>query len=143
MLGRPRILVVDDDSGIRDLIRTYLNDADHYVQMAKDGIEAMAKVAERRPDAIVLDINMPNMDGFAMLEALRLKFGHQHPPVLVLTARHSHDDVKRAVSLGAKDYLAKPFRKDQILLRVARLLHKAPAPAPPYKETAPLLQVVR
>ena len=129
MADKPRILVVDDDSGIRDLIRSYLSSTGHDAELAKDGREAMAKIVWRRPDALVLDINMPEMDGFAVLSALKSLFVADPLPVLVLTARHGHDDVKRAVSLGAKDYLTKPFRKDQLLARVARLLHKAPARA--------------
>jgi DNA-binding response OmpR family regulator len=127
MLNKSRILVVDDDSGVRDLVRTYLNGANYDVHMARDGSEVRGRVAEMNPDAIILDINMPNMDGFAVLEALKPIFAVKRLPVLVLTARHSHDDVKRAISLGAMDFLAKPFRKDQLLARVGRLLRQAPA----------------
>jgi len=126
MLAKPRILVVDDDSNIRDLVRTYLSAAGYDVHSVRDGGDVRSKVAEVGPDAIVLDINMPNMDGFAVLEALKPIFATRRLPVLILTARHSQDDVKRAISLGAKDYLAKPFHKDQLLARVARLLRQAP-----------------
>lgn len=89
----------------------------------------MKRVLELRPNAMVLDINMPEMGGFGVLEALRATEGITRIPVLVLTARHASDDVQRAVSLGAKDYLTKPFNEGQLLARVARLLRR-PLPAP-------------
>jgi two-component system OmpR family response regulator len=69
---------------------------------------------------MILDINMPELDGFGVLEALGQDAGLT--PILVLTARHAAEDVRRAIGLGAKDYLAKPFSESQLLARVARLL---------------------
>ncbi len=126
-----RILVAEDDSGVRDLIRTRLNAAGYDTHTAKTGVEALARLAELKPDGLVLDINMPELDGFGVLEALRTETWRLRPPVLVLTARHAADDVQRAVTLGAKDYLTKPFNENQLLARVARLLRK-PLPAPPH-----------
>jgi len=110
------------------------------VSEAVDGEQAVQMAMEMPYDVIpidiqmpvlngpVLDINMPVLDGLSVLEAL--KAGGCLFPVLVLTARHARDDVRRAVSLGAKDYLTKPFTEAQLLARVARLL-RAPVPAPP------------
>jgi DNA-binding response OmpR family regulator len=129
-----RILVVEDDAGIRDLIRTRLNAAGYDTHIAKDGVEAMNRIGELRPNGVVLDINMPNMDGFSVLQAMRDSPSRRPcAPVLVLTARHDAADVRRAVSLGAKDYLTKPFSDSQLLARVARLL-RAPIAAPPKLE---------
>jgi DNA-binding response OmpR family regulator len=126
-----RILVVEDDAGIRDLIRTRLNAAGYDTHIAKDGVEAMNRIGELRPNGVVLDINMPNMDGFSVLQAMRDSPSRRPcAPVLVLTARHDATDVRRAVSLGAKDYLTKPFNDSQLLARVARLLRE-PIPPPP------------
>jgi DNA-binding response OmpR family regulator len=126
-----RILVVEDDAGIRDLIRTRLNAAGYDTHIAKDGVEAMNRIGELRPNGVVLDINMPNMDGFSVLQAMRDSPSRRPcAPVLVLTARHDAADVRRAVSLGAKDYLTKPFSDSQLLARVARLLRE-PIPPPP------------
>lgn len=124
MSPRSRILVAEDDLGVRDLIRTRLEMAGYDVHTAKNGVEAMKRVHELRPDAMVLDINMPEMDGFGVLDALRTTEGIKPIPVLVLTARHASDDVRRAVGLGAKDYLTKPFNEGQLLARVARLLRR-------------------
>jgi DNA-binding response OmpR family regulator len=127
MPPRPHILVAEDDQSVRELIRTLLTDAGFDAHTVADGAKALERIGAIRPDAMVLDINMPVVDGFSVLEALKargLRF-----PVLVLTARHSGEDVRRAVGLGAKDYLTKPFTKAQLQARVARLL-LAVAPAP-------------
>ena len=122
MSARLRILVADDDLGVRDLIRTRLEMAGYDVHTAKNGTEALGRVRELRPNGMVLDINMPLMDGFSVLQTLKKEFPDRRLPVLVLTARHAADDVRRAVGLGAKDYLTKPFNESQLLARVARLL---------------------
>jgi DNA-binding response OmpR family regulator len=129
MSARRCILVAEDDGGVRELIRTRLSDAGYDTHTAKNGVEALMRVGELRPDAMVLDINMPEMDGFGVLEVLRDAPDATRLPVLVLTARHAADDVRRAVGLGAKDYLTKPFNDAQLLARVARLL-RAPMPRP-------------
>lgn len=124
MLPRHRILVAEDDHDVRELLRTRLTSSGFDVRVARNGSEALALVSTVKPNAMVLDINMPEVDGFSVLEALRTR-GCVFP-VLVLTARHAADDVRRAVSLGAKDYLTKPFTEAQLQARVARLL-RAPA----------------
>jgi DNA-binding response OmpR family regulator len=120
-----RILVVDDDSAILELVRTRLTLAGYVVLAARDGREAIARLSERRYDAMVLDLNMPGVDGFQVLDQMKtLEF--PAPPTLVLTARHDAADVTRAVQLGARDYLAKPFQDRQLLMRVARLFRTQP-----------------
>jgi two-component system OmpR family response regulator len=118
--------VAEDDHDVRELIRTRLVLTGYEVHAVRNGSEALSRMPSLRPSGMVLDINMPELDGFGVLEAMKtrdLKF-----PVLVLTARHAADDVRRAVSLGAKDYLTKPFTEAQLQARVARLL-RAAAPA--------------
>ena len=126
MSPRTRILVTEDDHNVRELIRTRLNLSGYEVHTARNGAEALERIRTVRPDGMVLDINMPEVDGFAVLKALREQGCLL--PVLVLTARHGGDDVRRAVSLGAKDYLTKPFTEAQLQARVARLF-RAPVPA--------------
>jgi DNA-binding response OmpR family regulator len=130
MPHKPRIVVAEDDAGVRDLIRAHLSEAGWDVHTAHNGLEAMDRVRLLRPDVLILDINMPLLDGFGVLGAIREDETVRHVRVLVLTARHAADDVKRAMSLGAKDFLAKPFNDGQLLARVGRLL-RAPTPAPP------------
>jgi DNA-binding response OmpR family regulator len=108
---RKRIVVVDDDRAILDLVSTRLTLAGYDVFSARDGQEA----------AMVLDLNMPGLDGFGVLQRLG-KAGTARLPILVLTARHDVADVQRAIGLGARDYLAKPFKDAQLLMRVARLV---------------------
>lgn len=125
----PRILVIEDDAGVRDLVRTRLVLAGYDIHTAHNGAEGLRRVLELRPDAIVLDINMPEMDGFSVLRAMQERSAVR-VPVLVLTARHAVEDVRQAISLGAKDYLTKPFSEAQLLARIGRLL-RAPIPPPP------------
>jgi DNA-binding response OmpR family regulator len=123
MPSEVRILVAEDDAGIRDIIRTRLQMAGYQVEVARNGVEALSKLKTWRPAAVILDINMPELDGFGVLEALGP--AAKQTPILVLTARHAAEDVRRAIGLGAKDYLAKPFTESQLLARVARLLRAA------------------
>jgi CheY-like chemotaxis protein len=132
MSRRPCILVAEDDAGARDLVRTRLTAAGYDTHTAHNGLEAVQRTRDLRPDGIVLDINMPGMDGFGVLDAIRDDPNLRHTRVLVLTARHAADDVKRAMNLGAKDFLTKPFNEQQLIARVARLLR--PPPKPPAKD---------
>ncbi len=135
MPGKSKILVAEDELAIRQLITVRLELAGYEVFTARTGREALGRLAVTRPSAMVLDINMPELDGFGVLEAMRDPRSRMSVPVLVLTARHGSDDVRRAVSLGARDYLTKPFSEAQLLARVARLLRK-PFEAPAAVRTA-------
>jgi two-component system OmpR family response regulator len=117
---RRRILVVDDDRAILELVCTRLTLAGYDAFGARDGAEALQRLNGLRPQAMVLDLNMPNLDGFGVLKTLGRERA-QATPTLVLTARHAAADVQRAISLGARDYLAKPFKDANLLMRVARL----------------------
>lgn len=127
-LAPRRILVVDDDDSIVDLISTRLIIGGYKVATANDGFEALRHLKDLKPDAMILDINMPGLDGFGVLEHMQKPDAYA-PPTLVLTARHNAGDVERAVRLGAKDYLAKPFDDRMLLARVSRLFRSAGAAA--------------
>lgn len=120
----PKVLVVEDDAALRDLLMTRLTLAGYEAFEARNGEEALARIAELRPDAMVLDINMPRVDGFAVLETLRTRGMAKNLRIMVLTARNQADDVRRAIALGAHDYLAKPFKDMLFLIRMARLVRK-------------------
>jgi DNA-binding response OmpR family regulator len=123
--GRGKVLVVDDDVNIRDLLSIRLGVLGYQVVTAKDGAAALQCIQEFKPDAVILDLAMPRLDGFGVLERLgRAKLASL--PVLVLSARTSTFEVQRAIRLGAKDYLAKPFGESQLLRRISRLTKWAP-----------------
>ena len=120
----PRVLVVEDDPMVLELVSTRLDLAGFRTFYARNGRDGLNRIKDLRPDGLVLDINMPVMDGFAVLTALRAS-GAYFPPTLVLTARNKPEDVKTAIGLGARDFLSKPFRDEQLIARVGRLVRKA------------------
>jgi DNA-binding response OmpR family regulator len=123
---RPRrVLVVDDDPFLLELIVTRLAVAGYDVRGARDGQEALKRIADFHPEAMVLDINMPVLDGFGVLAQMKALDLTEKTLTLVLTARHAAEDVARAIQLGAKDYLAKPFKDDALRQRVGRLFARA------------------
>lgn len=128
-----RVLIADDDPGVRDLLVARLEIAGYQTVIARDGREAMTRIKATKPDAMILDIGMPKMDGFDVLRALQVEKPKGDLPVMVLTARGQPSDVKAAIALGAKDYLAKPFNSITLLSRIERLIkarRPAVAPAP-------------
>jgi two-component system OmpR family response regulator len=124
-----RLLVVEDDPMLLELIATKLWLAGYMAIQAKDGVDAVRKLADVRPNGVILDITMPNLDGFGVLEHMRRTTALRGIPTMVLTARRETEDVKRAMALGARDYLTKPFSDQQLLSRVARLVRKLSAKA--------------
>ena len=120
-----RVLVVDDDPFLLELVMTRLAIADYDVRGARDGREALQRIADFRPEAMVLDINMPVLDGFGVLASMQSQGMTDRTLTMVLTARNAAEDVARAIHLGAKDYLAKPFKDDALLQRVGRLVARA------------------
>lgn len=124
-----RVMVVEDDPFLLELITTRLAIAGYDVAQAKDGRHALDRLASFRPEAMVLDINMPVIDGFGVLQHMQNTGLLERTPTMVLTARNEASDVKRAISLGARDYLSKPFKDDVLLARVARLFARARAGA--------------
>lgn len=124
----PRIFIAEDDKAILDLLESRLAIAGYQTASAGDGREALTKIVASRPAAIILDVNMPVMDGFEVLRALKTVQGVARIPVMMLTARNAADDVRTAISLGAKDFLTKPFDDQHLLGRIARLLRPRPGP---------------
>lgn len=122
------VLVAEDDYSVRELVRTRLQLAGYDVVTARTGAEAVTRVRHFVVDGVVLDINMPEVDGFGVLRAIQMTPSISRLPVLMLTARHAEHDVRRALVLGARDYLTKPFSEQQLVARVARLLRAPYAP---------------
>jgi two-component system, OmpR family, response regulator MprA len=124
-----RILVVDDDQAVRDSLRRSLAFNGYEVEVAGDGLAALESIARQRPDALVLDVMMPRLDG---LEACRrLRSAGEDLPILVLTARDAVSDRVAGLDAGADDYLPKPFALEELLARLRALLRRTlPAYAP-------------
>lgn len=116
----PKILIADDDPYIRELVRKILQNSGFDAVEAVDGRDALAKIDGC--DCAVVDVMMPNMDGFGLVDRVR-KY-HENLPVLMLTAKSGLPDKVRGFSLGADDYLTKPFEGDELLLRVKALLRR-------------------
>ncbi len=118
--GRP-ILVVDDDVKIVRLVRMYLERAGYRVIEATDGRSALAAIADQAPALVILDIMLPEIDGLAVLRAVRRT---DQTPVIVLSARGLTDDRITGLGAGADDYLPKPFSPAELVLRVQRILER-------------------
>ena len=116
------ILVVDDDPDIRDLIQEILEGAGHDVTVAAEGQEALNKLKRRPYELIVLDIMMPTMNCYEVLEQIRAMPSRASTPVIVVTAKHDPTGVMREVKGGAIDHLAKPFLPEELEEVVARAL---------------------
>jgi DNA-binding response OmpR family regulator len=128
------ILVVDDDPKIVRLLRTYLEREGFAVVEASDGQQALAAIALQDPLLIVLDVMLPQVDGMAVLEALRRM---SRTPVVMLSARGQVDDRIAGLELGADDYLAKPFSPAELVVRVRRLLERTSHSAGPAPGAVP------
>ena len=118
-----RILVVDDDQGVRDSLRRSLVFNGYEVDLAGNGEEALRSVAAKSPDAVILDVMMPRLDGIATCRALRATGNDL--PILVLTARDAVADRVTGLDAGADDYLSKPFSLDELLARLRALLRRS------------------
>lgn len=118
-----KLLVVDDEESVRGLICRILRDSGYDVDAAVDGKDALDKVAANRPHLIVLDLMMPELDGWGVVEALRKR--GDPPPVLMLTARSDYDTFARAVRQGVTAFISKPFRLQELLAAVRKILDQA------------------
>lgn len=116
------ILVADDEPLMRELLEFRLAQRDYHPVTAADGREALARLEDSSPDAVVLDAMMPVHDGFEVLRRMRASSQHEHTPVIMLTARRGEKDIVEALEIGANDYLVKPFMPEELLARLARLL---------------------
>lgn len=117
-----RILVVDDDRAVRESLRRSLTFNGYTVDLAVDGLDALEQVAAARPDALVLDVMMPRLDGLEVCR--RLRSVGDDLPILVLTARDSVSERVAGLDAGADDYLPKPFALEELLARLRALLRR-------------------
>jgi two-component system OmpR family response regulator len=118
-----RLLVVDDEPNIRELLSASLRYAGFEVATAADGQQALALADSFRPDLLVLDVMMPGLDGFGVVR--RLRQSGRHTPVLFLTARDAAEDKVSGLTLGGDDYVTKPFSLDEVLARIRAVLRRS------------------
>lgn len=114
--------MADDTPNGRELVKTVLENTGYEVIEAKDGVEALASARQTRPDLIILDLHMPGLDGFGVLEELRRDRDFADTPVMALTASAMMGDKERAMSLGFTGYITKPIRLADLRSEVQRLL---------------------
>ncbi len=122
------ILIVDDELRMRRFIRMNMDLEGYQVIEAENGIQALDRVRQFTPDLVVMDVMMPEMDGFETLELLR---EISTVPVILLTVRSDEEDITRGLDLGADDYITKPFSPPVLTSRVGAVLRRAQWPAPP------------
>jgi DNA-binding response OmpR family regulator len=118
-----RVLVVEDDEAIADVLRRSLRAEGHEVQSAADGVEALAQAEQFVPDLVILDLGLPRLDGTEVLKRLR---DEGDVPILILTARTETEDRVEGLDAGADDYLPKPFEREELLARTRALLRRRP-----------------
>ena len=118
------VLVVDDDGDVRELVAELLRRGGYRVSQAENGQEALKRLFDERPDLVVLDVSMPELDGWGTLERIREL---SDVPVMMLTALGAELEKVRALRAGADDYMTKPFGRQELLARVENLLRRAPS----------------
>ena len=122
-----RVLVVDDEADIVALVAYHMLKAGYRVSTASGGAEAIVTARQDRPALVVLDLMLPGMSGYQVLETLRKEAATRDVAVLMLTAKHEEQDRIRGLSLGADDYLTKPFSPQELILRTAAILRRVKA----------------
>jgi two-component system, OmpR family, phosphate regulon response regulator PhoB len=118
------ILVVEDEADVAELLRYNLNKAGFGVLIAADGLKGLEIARTRRPDVIVLDLRLPEMDGYAVCKALKSDSDTQELPIVILTARAEAGERIHGLEIGADDYMTKPFSPRELVLRVQALLRR-------------------
>lgn len=126
LVSNGRILIVDDEPQIRRALRTALSGHDYEVETAEDGVQGLVQIATWSPDVVVLDLVMPEQDGFSVLRETRT---WSQVPIIVLSARGQEQDKIQALDLGADDYLTKPFSVQELLARIRAVMRRTSGPS--------------
>lgn len=122
-MSHEKILVVEDESSLRTILKFQLEGAGYDVMTATDGVEGLETVQRELPDLVLLDVMMPRMDGSEVCRQLKSSFLTSQIPVIMLTARGQIQDKVAGLDVGANDYLTKPYSLDELLVRVRNILH--------------------
>ncbi len=122
--SKTTIMVIDDHPDILDIVKTILERSGYVVQVADSGMEAFSLLEEKKPDLIILDIMMPQMDGLKVLQQLKGNADYSSIPVILLTVKVQHEDVLKGYKLGADYYITKPFNSSQLIIGINFILSK-------------------
>jgi DNA-binding response OmpR family regulator len=122
MSRQPAILIVDDDPDICSMLEFYFENLEYAVHVARRGAVAVRIARDVRPDVILLDVRLPDSDGFTVARTLRADRYTQHIPIVFLTGRNEPSDRVEALEIGADDFIAKPFDAQELRLRIERVL---------------------
>jgi len=120
-----KILLVEDEKNIVLGVSICLRSAGLEVSVAEDGADALKKLETDKPDLVLLDLVMPKLNGLEALQAMKANEATRDIPVIVLSARAQEEDIQRATELGAADYMAKPFRPEELLTVIRRVLKES------------------
>ena len=124
----PKILTIDDSKTIRSIITKVFDGYDCELIEAEDGVMGLEQAGKHRPDMIILDIDMPRMNGLEMLSHLRSNDRFKQTPVLMLTSKSKAKNVQTALGLGAKAFIAKPFKREELLAKIKESVELRPKP---------------
>lgn len=123
----PKVLIIDDDEQLTEVLQEYLDRFGFQVDSAHVPSKGLEKLKSNRPDVLILDVMLPEMDGFQVCKKIRASDSYQNLPILMLTARGEVTDRVVGLEIGADDYLAKPFDPRELVARVNSLLRRAPS----------------
>jgi len=123
-----KLLIVEDEADALELLKVYFEAKGHQVTVAADGVEALERFKQDPPDMVLLDVMLPRLDGWSVLEAIRVQ---SMVPVIFLTARDSAEDAIKGLSLGGDDYLTKPFEPRELEARMEAVLRRLKDPTQP------------
>ncbi|MBN2548443.1 MAG: response regulator [Anaerolineales bacterium] len=124
-MGKARLLIVEDDTDISNMLRIYFTGQNYEVDTALRGSDALEKTRQNLPHLIVLDIMLPDIDGFEVCRNLRTNMRTSHVPIIFLTQKDERSDKLQGLELGADDYITKPFDIEELKLRVQRAIARA------------------
>ena len=122
------VLIVDDEPMTRDLLRLMLERAGFDISEAEDGIDALEKIKESTPDAVILDVMMPHMDGITVCETLRREEATADLPIIMLSARTHMDAIEKGLRAGASRYLSKPVSRQDLIQNLREVIAGIPSP---------------
>jgi chemosensory pili system protein ChpA (sensor histidine kinase/response regulator) len=125
--GAPLVMVVDDSLTVRKITGRMLAREGYEVATAKDGVDALQQLQDLRPDCILLDVEMPRMDGFEFARNVRADESTRHIPIVMITSRTADKHRNHALELGVAEYMGKPYQEDQLLALIRRYTRKVPA----------------